>query len=180
MPIEFNRDLLIIVLQMGLTSTGIGIICLCAITPSYIYWKELKAHPGSLILGICIAEIAMYYGYFWMMLRILDILEHPLGFNMYVYIYHLFNYLSGNSLHFTQGTIFTLTTTIASSALEISMFYYAFISIDIVFLLHNPFYSPEWRTILYHIFALLLPLSIFLPFRVTAIGIYIYIYTNFK
>ena len=162
-------EIMLILLKIGIPLTAIGILCLVLIIPSFLFSKELKAHPGSLILGMCLAEITMYYGYFWMMMLILD-RNGEWGVNIFKFISETLGYLSQGIIHPTEGTIFLLSSTFSSTCLEISVWYYAFISLDVVLLLRNPFYSPQRRIILYHFCAVIIPLSLFLPFRVTAAG----------
>ena len=153
---EFNIDLFLRLMKIGSWTTGIGFFSVGLTILTILVSKKLRFHPGWIILGLCFSELYMYYGSFWMMQRML---VDRGGFDLFLHI--------GNNipLGISPPLLFEITSCTVSAVLEVSMLYYMFISLDVVFLIRNPFYSPQRRVIMYHVVAIILPFITFLPIR---------------
>ena len=168
-------DTVLILLKIGCVLSVIGMICLGLVIPSFYLSKELKAHPGSLILGLSYSELIMYYGVFWMYMYVLNIKDEG-GYDIFKWVSHTMGYLSYDFILIPPENLFSLTSTFVATCLEISVTYYAVISLDVIFLFRNPFYIPNRRIKILHFFSIIIPLTIFLPLRIYALGNFIYIY----
>ena len=153
-------------LELGCALYITGMICLSLIIPSFIFLKELKAHPGSLILAMCFSELIIYYGSFWILLLILELAGES-SLNIFHFTSQALIYLSDGLLAPAEETLFKISISLVSAFTEVSFLYYGFISIDVLLLLRNPFYSPHRRTIFYHILAFTIPFLSYIPLRLT-------------
>ena len=165
-PSFTDKKLFISLNSVGIILTAIATLCISLAISTFFISKKYRSHPGSLVLGLCFSELFRYYANFWIMEETLASLTTEQGFNFFERTSCWFKELSFGILDPGENNLYTMTSCISAMCLEIGNIYYMFISVDIFLLLRNPFYSPKRRIFLYHVIAISLPLSIFLPLRI--------------
>ena len=154
-----DLSLEITLIEINCIICGLGIFCLLLVIPIFLLSKRLRSHPGSIILASCICELMLYY---FVLVAYIDALNYTSiyefcadSLNAFTYEY---THISPQSLiHFSVLTIGTL--------LQILYFYYFFLSLDLILLIRNPFYSPIKRLRIYHASSLIIPIFIIMPYN---------------
>ena len=155
--------------------TGLGMICLLLVIPSFSISKMLRSHPGSLVLAISLCETSRYYLVFWILLLHFH-QGQTFDYDLLSHSTHLLRLMSFDIFAPSKQNLIFLALYVFFLCLRIMLLYYFFMALDLVLLLRNPFYPPERRKWLYHLVAIGVPLFILLPLSIISSIIYIYIY----
>ena len=173
---------------------GLLIVCAIALFSSilmllfYIFCKPMRAHPGQLLLLTSAFEASTFY---FLLLEILMPFNNydleaaiirttafslPFSYNsVYIYIYILYR------MHWDSEEICIVHEMMLRLSITGIFGYCLIVALDLLFIIHNPFYSPTKRLKSYHLyftFALLTPLLVIIGLRANSnYIIYIYIYT---
>ena len=148
----------------------LGILCLVFIIPTFLFWKVLRSHPGTIILTCCLIELAYCYG--GLIIGLVNLYYMQLiDFNIIKFYDDLIQIFSFRKLNLTDSYLQIYLHSSYWLMLFMLDLYYICLSIDIILILRNPFYSPVRRLKIYNLFSLSLPILYFLTSK-----IYIYIY----
>ena len=168
---ELENTLLIVQLIMCI----LGLSALIIVIPTFLLAKELRSHPGTLIMCICLLEFSLFYYAFFLYFISNDHLKHYKGLNIALFCSRLIDISTFHIIHIDDYDILLFIELVADNIiLKMLLMYYEFLSVDVVLVIRNPFYSPARRSKIYHLSAILFPLIAFLA--VGGMNIYIYIY----
>ena len=153
----------------------IGLICSILIIVSFTFSKELRSHPGEIILLASIVDCVLFYIGFFIFHFMTDLIDDLNDQNIFSYIANLLNVLTGSI--WDKHSLFELNFALSSTCFEITNIYYLFICLDVILTLRNPFYTPKKRCKIYHMIAFAFPLLVFFPIKLYGYGIYsLYVY----
>ena len=141
-----------------------GMLFLLLAIPTFLI-KELRSHPGSLILACCLLEFSLYY---YACFDYIHIFNRHVGkifpFDLFQFYSDLIHISTARNIHLNENVVRAINHIFIQAILEIINLYYLCLSIDLVLIIRNPFYSPNKRVKIYHCVSLLIPICIMLPY----------------
>ena len=141
-----------------------GMLCLLLAIPTFLISKVLRTHPGSLILMCCIVEFFYYYMGFLLMSATLYNF-HKIDFDIFGILVPTIHTLTFGIIQLNPNglQLYIFLTAVAGTSVLILDAYNICLSLDIILIIRNPFYSPSRRVYLYHFCSLIFPLTIIFP-----------------
>ena len=157
----------------------IGIISLFLVIWTFALSEVLRTHPGSLIMMYCIFEFSFYYlGFIQYSYDLYN--KSFTYFNTMEFISNMIFILTFKLLHFSENELYGIIGASCFTLMAIVASYYICLSLDIIFIIRNPLYSPSRRLKLYHFYSIIFPFFTLFPLSIIRncnyMHIYIYIY----
>ena len=151
----------LIATEIGFYLAIVTIISLAIVILSFLAGKVLRAHPGLLIMAPCTAMLTAFY--FLLFFNLQSLSKNSPHNGIYYHdpfppICKLIKFVTFGELNISEQGLMTFYGILAVLLMDIGFLYFVFLSLDMILVIRNPFYSPARRSKYYHIFALALPL----------------------